>query len=186
MSPITILTPFLMAVLLLAPCHAENTGHNLNIQLQSDSGEAIAIGTLFLSPLEDGYRFRVEWDENRFTDQFLSMRPFQCLQGAQGMLCHLPYPYDNPRRITRDDLTDLEYDLLFIRKSTSEYGIDPWNGIYYRLRWVDDHIEGTLFETNLDVLAAPPEPGVMRPIEADMLYEADPEAHWLPTLMIGD
>ena len=143
-----------------------------------------AIGTVTLRADGDGYRFEVVLDDAQFDDHFLSMRPFKCLEHARYLLCHLPYPYENRRRIAADDLADLEYDLLFIRKAPSEYGINPYNGLYYRLELDGDAIRGTLHETDLDVLAAPPEAGNLRPIEVDALYEAEPEAHPYPTLLI--
>lgn len=67
-----------------------------------------------------------------FTDHFLSMRPFKCLEGPTKHWCHVPYPYPNARNISVD-FVDLEYDLLFLWKGASDYGIDTWNGIYYVL-----------------------------------------------------
>jgi len=156
----------------------------MTLRLLPVEGDALEMGTLSLMPDGDGYRFRLTWDESKFENHFLSMRPFRCLEGAEQMLCHLPYPYDNDRRVGNADLTDLEYDLLFIRKSPTEYGIDPWNGVYYRLRWVDGDIEGELMEVDMNVLAAPPPPGVRRPITPDQLHPADPDNHWLPELSI--
>ncbi len=149
-----------------------------------EAGAERAIGTVTLRADGDGYRFEVVLDDAQFEDHFLSMRPFKCLEHSRYLLCHLPYPYENRRRITAGDLVDLEYDLLFIRKAPSEYGINPYNGLYYRLALDGDAIRGTLHETDLDALAAPPEASDLRPIEADALYETEPEAHPYPTLLI--
>ena len=158
--------------------------HERTIRLHPQQGEAITIGTLQLTPDGDDYAFQVSLAEQLFSDQFLSMRPFKCLEGPEEMLCHLPYTYENTRRITSEDLVDLEYDLLFIRKSPTDYGINAWNGLYYQLRWVGDDIEGELYEVDLNVLAAPPAPGNRRPIDPSDLSEADPDSHWLPQITI--
>lgn len=166
------------------PAAATETVAPLTLRLHPVEGEALELGTVSLTPEGDGRRFRVDWDERMFENHFLSMRPFQCLQRGEHMLCHLPYPYENPRLIEGDDLTDLEYDLLFIRKAPDEYGIDPWNGVYYRLHWNGETIEGELMEVDMNLLASPPPPGVRRPITAEDLHPADPDNHWLPRLSI--
>lgn len=172
-----------MLILLAGDAVAEaGSERRLGIHLHPRQGEPIALGTLTLIPRESGYDYALQLDSPRFTDQFLSMRPFRCLAGPGEMLCHLPYPYSLTRHITDDDLTDLEYDLLFLRKSASEYGINAYNGVYYRLRWDGDGLRGELHEVDLNPLAVPPEAGETRPIRAGDLYEADPGAHWLPEI----
>ncbi|AHD11622.1 hypothetical protein PhaeoP75_03949 (plasmid) [Phaeobacter gallaeciensis] len=37
---------------------------------------------------------------------------------------------------------------------------------------------------NMDVLSAPPDQGVLRPLKPADLHESDPESHWLPQLII--
>ncbi len=119
---------------------------------------------MLLTSEGNGYRFQVDWNETRFANHFLSMRPFHCLEDVERMLFHLSYPYRNDRRLLGDDLTDLEYALLFIRKTADEYGIDPWNGVYYRLPWDGDGIRGELMEVDMNLLASPPPDGVLRPL----------------------
>lgn len=158
-----------------------------SIYLSAADGTEVKIGTLHLTAADGRYSSRVVMDEQAYGDFFLSMRPFKCLSGEQQMLCHLPYPYENDDRIAPDDLTGLEYQLLFIRKAPNDYGINPWFGVYYQLQWQNPPhgpIHGQLFETNMDILAAPPEDPASRPITTDDLYEADASAHWLPTLRI--
>lgn len=157
------------------------------ITLSNDAGETVVIGHLLLAPVAGQYRAEVVMDDAVFADHFLSMRPFKCLEGSAQLLCHLPYPYQNQQLISPDDLTDLEYQLLFIRKAPNDYGINPWFGVYYRLRWENPPqgpITGQLFETDMDVLAAPPEDPGSRPITEDALYEAAPGVHWLPDILI--
>ncbi|SIS41179.1 hypothetical protein [Neptunomonas antarctica] len=157
------------------------------ILFNAATGEERTIGSLMLEQDEaaGSWTFEVVLDESQFTDKFLSMRPFKCLEKGTELLCHLPYTYENKYSITADDLTDLEYSLLFIRKAAKDYGIDPWDGTYYRLKWTQSGgLEGQLHEVNLNLLAAPPEKGNLRPIVAEDLYEVDPQVHWLPGIRI--
>jgi len=165
-----------------------------DIVMHDKNGQSQVVGTLTLTALTSassssltGYQADVSMDDSRFGDYFLSMRPFKCLESEQQLLCHLPYPYQNAQQITQDDLTDLEYQLLFIRKNPNDYGINPWFGVYYKLSWQNPPhgpITGQLHETDMDVLAAPPEDPTIKPITVDDLYEADSDVHWWPTITI--
>ena len=63
----------------------------------------------------------------------------------------------------------LEYEFLFIERSPTEYGIDPYNGRYYVLEERDGALIGEPRAVDLNLLASPPESGVARPIgEADL------------------
>lgn len=188
MSPVAF---FRHAMLVLALClplaaHAGDGVRQLSVSLEDSSGQQVRIGTLTLTPVEEGWSYRLEMNRLRFEERFLSMRPFICLEGPGYSLCYLSYPYPLKRRITKTDLVDLEYDLLFIQKSTAEYGINVHKGVYYRLAWSNDRIEGRLYETDLDRLAVPPEAGVKRPIEVQDLYEAETGRHAWPKIVIGD
>ncbi|WP_229130454.1 hypothetical protein, partial [Ancylomarina sp. 16SWW S1-10-2] len=99
-------------------------------------------------------------------------------------LCYLNYPYQNNHFISSDDLVDLEYDLLFIRRKSTDYGIDPWHGSYYKMQWEGDSIVGEVHEADLDILAAPPEDGSLRPIKESDLTPAELDRFWLPKLVI--
>ena len=148
--------------------------------LVDNAGQEIRIATIDLR--NDSYR--LNWDESRFGDFFLSMRPFKCLQGPEKLWCRVPYPYSNRRSIQNGDLTDLEYDLMFVWKKAGEYGINMWNGVYYRLSQAGLQLEGTMHEIDMNVIAAPPEDGNLRPIGPRETTETDPESHWLPRLVI--
>lgn len=129
-------------------------------------------------------QYSIEMKEESFSEHFLSMRPFKCLDGPEKTWCHVPYPYPIARDLSRD-LTDLEYDLLFLWKDSSEYGIDLWNGVYYQLEVSDDgRIRGLLHEMDMNILSAPPEDGNMRPIHDNDLEPGEAESHWLPILVI--
>lgn len=148
--------------------------------LEDNEGARIAVATLDVAA--DG-TYALRLDERAFTDHFLSMRPFKCLEGPDKHWCHVPYPYEIRRDLSAD-LVDLEYDFLFLWKGATDYGIDTWNGIYYRLEEDGDRLTGTLHELDLGELAVPPAAGDLRPIMAKDLHEAEPESHWLPRLVV--
>ncbi len=158
----------------------------MTVTLHPNAGEPISIASVTVDKEGEHYRYSLTMDSSKFTDHFLSMRPFKCFQGPQHMLCHLPYPYDKTTVISADNLTDLEYDLLFIHRQASEYGINPWNGVYYKLRLDEESgkISGELREVDLDILASPPKDGVKYPIQDSDLIEAEPAAHSYPQMVI--
>lgn len=151
------------------------------VYLQDAGGGRIEIASVRFSPT-GGYN--VTMAEEPFTDHFLSMRPFKCLEGPAKHWCHVPYPYELHREVSAEDLTDLEYDFLFLWKDATEYGIDMWNGVYYLLEPEGEHLVGRLHEMDMDILSAPPEDGNLRPVREVDLEEGDPDSHWLPVLVI--
>lgn len=158
---------------------------NFEIVLTEADGTGITVGQIAIRAGDQGgYTYDIDWNDGKFSDQFLSMRPFKCLDGAKKQWCRVPYPYKNNGLISQDDLTDLEYDLLFIWKSQGDYGINMWNGIYYDLELTETGLKGVMKEMDMDILSAPPEDGNLRPIGAFDLEPADPDSHWLPGLSI--
>jgi hypothetical protein len=127
----------------------------------------------------------VELDDSRFAEKFLSMRPFRCIDGTKQTVCHLPYPYSLKDRITSGDLSDLEYRLLFLHKGPTDYGIDAWNGIYYKLSISNPgQVDGELHEADFNVLAVPPEKPFARPLGTADLEAGEPGRHRFPKLII--
>ncbi|MEM8959643.1 MAG: hypothetical protein AAGC86_17735 [Pseudomonadota bacterium] len=59
-----------------------------------------------------------------------------------------------------------------------------WNGVYYRLAPEGDGLVGAMHEMDMNILAATPSGGDLRPIGAANLEPADPESHWLQRLNI--
>ena len=148
--------------------------------LEDIAGEKIEIAALSVG---EDHTYSIDLSEAAFTDHFLSMRPFKCLEGPAKHWCHVPYPYEIRRNIS-GDLIDLEYDFLFLWKGATDYGIDTWNGVYYRLEPMGAGWSGRMFEVDLGDLGIPPEDGNLRPIEDSDLHEADRDSHWLPRLVI--
>ena len=156
------------------------------VMLQSvDGAVSYDIARLAIEP--DSGRYQVLMKEEAFSDYFLSMRPFRCMSDSADMLCHLPYPYQLPGEISPGisdaDLTTLEHHFLFIRRKPTDYGIDPWNGLYYTIEKRGDGFVGRAHEVDLNILAAPPE-GDALPLTGAEMHEGDRDALWLPALVI--
>ena len=155
------------------------------VELLDVSGEATQIGTVnFVNKPDGTARFTIDISADVFSDHFLSMRPFRCITGDADWYCYLDYPYELHETISVDDLTNLEYQLLFISKKKSEFGIDAWNGIYYKLN-VDQHgiITGQLMQGDLNVLQSPPEP-YSHPIDLNEFFAGDAHKQRYPSLRI--
>jgi len=164
---------------------AIDTDRSMTVTLTSDNTEeSVDIGQVRFTAKEGGYSFEFKLDEDKFEKQFLSMRPFDCMQKPKIMICHLPYPYKNNRFISEDNMVDLEYELLFLHKYPGAYGIDAYNGIYYQLKMTDKGIEGLLHDADMNELKVPPEEGNLRPMTPDMLYTASPSKHWFMKILI--
>ncbi len=150
------------------------------VTLVSAGGERLDVATVTFVPGESAsnVKFSLKLIDAPFREEFLSMRPFRCLPDKEEMWCHLAYPYASKLEIAVDDLQDLEYALLFLFKPPKGYGIDAWNGLYFKLELQPGgNLKGQLHETDMNVLAVPPEPGVLRPISHDALTLVEPDAH---------
>lgn len=148
--------------------------------LEDADGQQIKIASL---EFDQDRGYQITMNDAAFTDHFLSMRPFKCLEGPAKNWCHVPYPYEIARDVSVE-LTDLEYDFLFVWKDKTDYGINMWNGVYYKLDDEGGQITGQLHEMDMDVLSAPPATGELRPLSAKHLHESDPDSHWLPRIII--
>jgi hypothetical protein len=159
---------------------AEPTAYRVLLQ-NEDASLRYEVATLTIEP--DGKRYQLSMNDQAFGDYFLSMRPFKCMDDGSDMLCHLPYPYPLKREISATNLVALEHEFLFIRRRPTDYGIDPWNGLYYRLQRSGDGFVGRAYEVDLNILAAPPQGDVLPLVEAEM-SEGDVARLWLPRLVI--
>lgn len=169
-------TQFLVACALASAAFSEEK----RVYLEEANGDRLEIATL---ELDETGGYSVTMLDRNFSEHFLSMRPFKCLEGPSKHWCHVPYPYPLARNISAD-LTDLEYDFLFLWKDSGEYGINLWNGIYYKLADENGTITGELHEMDMNILASPPQDGDLRPIRSQDLHIADPDSHWLPVMVI--
>lgn len=135
-----------------------------DITLVASDGAKQRIGSVEFVKDGDGAKVAVTLDAPEFSEEFLAMRPFRCLRDNKEMWCHVQYPYEWRGRITPADLVDLEYALIFLFRPQGSYGIDAWNGLYFKLAIVDGGLNGELHEVDLNVLAIPPDAGTLRPI----------------------
>jgi len=158
---------------------------NARIILIHQDGHEIDIGEVIFSKSSDQeIGIKVEMDHSQFVDQFLSMRPFRCLVDTSEWFCYLPYPYELEQTITPENLTDLEYSLLFIWKSPKDFGIDAWNGVYYKLEQEEDGtLRGQLMQGDLNVLANPPEPFTY-PIDLNEFISDGAKKRLYPSMII--
>lgn len=128
------------------------------ITAHSRDQQRTAIGHVNFVPQADGSAaFKVTMDHAKFTDYFLSMKEFKCLSSPMEVTCHVPYPYAQPGKITREDLTWLEHNLLFLYKTPAEFGAKLWNGIYFKLQATELGLRGTPMAIDLNLISAPPE-----------------------------
>ncbi len=126
-----------------------------DIVLHTRDGQAIVIGTATFAPKGEATGFKLNFDDKKFAEYFLSMREFKCVEGAD-ILCHVPYPYAHPDTVTPQDLSWLEHALLFIYKRPTDYGAQMGNGLIYTMKITPDGIVGTPQAIDLDEIAMPP------------------------------
>ena len=167
-----------------SPAQAADLSGKKSIILVEADGKTHEVAEIEFMPSANGSSYKIDWKDDGFSDHFLSMRPFKCLEGPAKYWCRVPYPYENKRVVKAGDLTDLEYDLLFIWKGAKEYGIHMWNGVYYKLSAKDGKLVGALNEMDMDRLSAPPEDRNLRPVREQDLEPGEPESHWLPKVVI--
>lgn len=143
----------------------------------------IVIGHVVFTPEEGGSRYSLHMDHEKFRDYFLSMKEMKCLEGHE-LWCHLAYPYEQPRRVSHEDLSWLSHDLLFMFKKRDEFGANFWNGIYYQMRVEDGVIKGEAQAVDLNLLASPPENLSTPPMHEGERDEIERSQRWLPDIVI--
>jgi hypothetical protein len=156
------------------------------ITLHARDGSSVPIGKVHFSPAAGGRSaFRIERDAKAFTDHFLSMREFKCVEGRGEILCHVPYPYPQPGLVSAGDLAWLEHSLMFMYKLPGDFGAKLWNGVYFRLQpapgggWV-----GTPQAVDLNFIGAPPARPEVPPYGAARRDDIRPGTRWFERLTI--
>ena len=153
------------------------------INLIDNKGKKVFIGSIHFSSKDDTIQYKIHLDHKLFTDHFLSMKEMKCLEGPE-LWCHLAYPYNNPRNISKTDFTWLAHDLLFMYKKESEFGANFDNGIYYDFKFESGTLTGTAMALDLNLLAAPPEDQTQPPITVHDIDEIELSNRWLPIIQI--
>ncbi len=137
-------------------------------------GARIHLGSIAFMPKANGaVDFNVSLDPTAFSDHFLSMREFKCVQASAELTCHVPYPYPNPKSVTRADLAWLEHSVLFFYKRPSEFGAKLWNGIYFEFK----ETETGLVVNRQDVVSEVRKPG-------HRLEATDPAVRAMPVVVM--
>lgn len=148
-------------------------------------GSRVNLGSIHFAPAADGsFSFKLSLDATAFSDHFLSMREFKCMQGRSELTCHVPYPYANPRTVTRGGYAWLEHSLLFFYKLPSDFGAKLWNGVYFEFRESGSGLTGTPKAIDLNLIAAPPANPSVPPFRPALRDDMTPNARWIKTLSI--
>jgi hypothetical protein len=166
-------------------CHAwELAGTHQLIAVTRDQQE-IVLGTVDFSPRPQGQTaFVLHMDSTRFSDYFLSMKEFKCLEGAGEVSCHVPYPYAQPGVVTAQDFAWLEHSLLFLYKQPRDFGARLWNGLYYKFTRDDQGLWGQPHGIDLNLISAPPDQPGTPPYHVEAADAVPPDARWLAGLRI--
>jgi hypothetical protein len=168
-----------------APVAAWDPTGSRVVKLHARDGTVQTIGSVSFGPLSGGrHRFELKLDGSGFTDHFLSMREFKCLDGQGEILCHEPYPHARPDTVAADDLAWLEHALLFMFKLPREFGARLWNGIYFQLRVTEQGLAGTPQAIDLNLIGAPPARTDVPPYPPARRDDIAPDARWFVRLTI--
>lgn len=147
--------------------------------------QRIALGTVRFEPQGgESASFVVTMDRSRFSDHFLSMKVFKCLDGQGELVCHVPYPYSQPSTVTATDMTWLEHSLLFLYKLPNDFGANLWNGLYFRLERTDRGLLGRPQAIDLNRISAPPDDPDVPPYCPTLREDITPGARWIEFLTI--
>lgn len=148
-------------------------------------GSRLVLGQVQFSPGEGGRtKFRIALDTARFSDHFLSMREFKCLEGGPELSCHVPYPYAHPGSVGPGDYAWLEHNLLFFYKLPADFGAKLWNGIYFEFKPEGAGLVGTPKAVDLNLIAAPPSNLAVAPYRKALRDEMPANARWIRSLHI--
>lgn len=167
-----------------APAAAFEFAGSHSIVLHARDGSSAAIGTVRFTPESGGARFAIDIDTKVMHDHFLSMKEFKCREGQAELLCHVPYPYANPRTVAAGDLRWLEHALLFFFKTAGDFGAKLWNGVYFRLAPEGGKLVGVPQAIDLNLIGAPPDDLTVPPYDPSLRSEIDPGAREFVRLTI--
>ncbi len=156
---------------------------NKEVFLVDKQGNHSSIGSISFQQSGEERQYELHLDHSKFTDYFLSMKEMKCLEGPE-LWCHIPYPYKQPHYVGESDLRHLEHDLLFMFKRKEEFGVNFWNGVYYRMHIENGIILGEARAVDLNLLASPPDNLEQPPISNAELDDIDRDKRWLPILEI--
>lgn len=147
--------------------------------------QRITLGSVRFEPRADGsIAFAVTMEPARFTDHFLSMKEFKCLDSQDEVVCHVPYPHAQPGIVTSKDMAWLEHNLLFLYQLPTDFGAKLWNGLYFQLERSEQGLRGTAQAIDLDYISAPPDDPEQPPYQPTLRDDIAPGVRWIESLTI--
>jgi hypothetical protein len=156
-----------------------------SITATTRDNQRITLGSVRFEPRGDGtVSFSVSLEPARFTDHFLSMKEFKCLDGPGEVVCHVPYPHAQPGTITADDLAWLEHNLLFLYQLPTDFGAKLWNGLYFQLEPTEQGLRGRPQAIDLNYISAPSDTPEQPPYQPQQRDEIAPGVRWIESLTI--
>ena len=156
-----------------------------SITATTRDNQRITLGSVRFEPRGDGsVAFTVSLEPARFTDHFLSMKEFKCLDGPGEVVCHVPYPHAQPGTITPDDLAWLEHNLLFLYQLPTDFGAKLWNGLYFQLEPTEQGLRGRPQAIDLNYISAPSDTPGQPPYQPEQRDEIAPGVRWIESLTI--
>ena len=95
------LIPLFFSVLLACKLALAAYPETAGIYLVDQQKNETRIGEVVFIPTDNKQTsVKVSIDKDQFTEHFLSMRPFRCIEGSSEWFCYLEYPYDLRSSIT--------------------------------------------------------------------------------------
>ena len=176
---------FTLLLSISSVCGAWELSGVKSISILTRDQQLIPIGSVEFLPAPNGSTsFKLSMDYGRFTDHFLSMKEFKCLESPDEVLCHVPYPYKNPATVTERNYAWLEHSLLFLFKRPKDFGAKLWNGLYYRLERDEAGLVGIPQAVDLNLISAPPEDLLTPPYNKTLRDDVAPGTRWVERLLI--
>ena len=147
--------------------------------------QIIPIGSVEFKPLANGNSsVTLTMNHDRFNDHFLSMKEFKCLESAEEVLCHVPYPYKNPAVVSDKNYAWLEHQLLFLFKQPRDFGAKLWNGLYFRFERDEAGLVGIPQAVDLNLISGPPDDLTTPPYGTAQRDDIGLGTHWISQLLI--
>jgi hypothetical protein len=176
----------LLCLLVLAPlASAWDLAGIKNISALTRDQQLIPLGTVEFKPTTNGSSsFTLTMDHSRFTDHFLSMKEFKCLELPEEVMCHVPYPYKNPAVVSDKNYAWLEHHLLFLFKQPRDFGAKLWNGLYFRLERDEAGLVGIPQAVDLNLISAPPDDLSTPPYGTAQRDDIAADSRWISRLLI--
>jgi hypothetical protein len=155
------------------------------ITANTRDNQHITLGAVRFEPQSDGtVSFVITMERAHFSEHFLSMKEFKCIDGPLEIVCYVPYPYTQPGTVTAKDLAWLEHSLLFLYKLPNEFSAKLWNGLYFHLERTEHGLLGRPQAIDLNRISAPPDNPEVPPFSPALRDDITPGTRWIESLTI--